>query len=45
LWAAALAASTLLLHQHHVLDVVAGWFLGISGKRLVFDSLIERVPP
>ena len=40
-WAAALAASTLLLHQHHVLDVVAGWVLGVGGKHIVFNALKE----
>lgn len=27
-WAGAIAASTLLAHQHHLLDVVTGWALG-----------------
>ena len=34
LWAGAIAVSTLLTHQHHVIDVVAGWLLGILGARL-----------
>jgi len=33
-WAAAIAVSTLLTHQHHVIDVVSGWLLGIAGGRL-----------
>lgn len=32
-WAAAVAASTLLTHQHHVLDVVTGWALGLVASR------------
>lgn len=29
LWALLIAASTVLIHQHHVLDAVAGWLLAI----------------
>jgi membrane-associated phospholipid phosphatase len=36
-WAMAVAASTLLTHQHHVLDVVAGWLLAMASVRLVHD--------
>jgi membrane-associated phospholipid phosphatase len=36
-WAAAVAASTVLLHQHHVVDVVTGALLGWLGKRFLFD--------
>lgn len=34
LWGALIAASTLLTHQHHVIDVASGWLLGIAGGRL-----------
>ena len=30
-WATVIVASTLLLHQHHVLDVATGWPLGLAG--------------
>jgi membrane-associated phospholipid phosphatase len=29
LWAAAIAASTVLTHQHHIIDAVTGWALGV----------------
>ena len=32
-WAAAIALSTLLTHQHHVVDVVTGWIAGIVSDR------------
>ncbi|MFP2910083.1 phosphatase PAP2 family protein, partial [Pyxidicoccus sp. 3LFB2] len=35
LWAAAIAASTLLIHEHHLLDVVAGALLAWGTWRLV----------
>jgi membrane-associated phospholipid phosphatase len=35
LWASLIAASTLLIHQHHVLDVIAGWLLAIVCVRTV----------
>jgi membrane-associated phospholipid phosphatase len=37
LWAGAIAASTMLLHQHHVIDIVTGWTLGWLSKRFIFD--------
>lgn len=43
-WAAALAASTLLLHQHHVIDVVTGWLLGVAGA-WGYRWLTARTPP
>lgn len=33
-WAAAIALSTLLTHQHHVVDVVTGWGVGIGAYRI-----------
>jgi membrane-associated phospholipid phosphatase len=49
LWALAIALSTLLLHQHHVVDVVTGWLLGWLGKRFIHDrwsqAPTETSPP
>lgn len=39
IWAMAVAASTVLTHQHHVLDVVAGWLLAMACVRLVHDRM------
>ena len=44
LWACAIAASTMLLHQHHVVDVVTGWTLGWLGKRLIFERWSRPLP-
>jgi membrane-associated phospholipid phosphatase len=41
-WALGIVASTLLLHEHHLLDVVTGWPLGLAGKYLVYDRLLRR---
>ena len=38
-WAAAIAVSTLLIHQHHLADVVAGGLLAWGGVVLVYDRL------
>jgi membrane-associated phospholipid phosphatase len=38
-WAAAVALSTLLTHQHHVLDVLSGWLLAILCFRHVYVPL------
>ena len=35
LWAFAIALSTVLTHQHHVVDAITGWALGIAANRLV----------
>jgi membrane-associated phospholipid phosphatase len=35
-WAALLSVSVLLVHQHHLLDVVTGWLLGLAAYRLVY---------
>jgi hypothetical protein len=34
LWAAAIALSTVLTHQHHIIDVVSGWPVGMLSYRL-----------
>jgi membrane-associated phospholipid phosphatase len=44
LWAAAIAASTLLLHQHYLLDVATGFALGLAGARGVYDRWTSGMP-
>ncbi|HEX4965708.1 MAG TPA: phosphatase PAP2 family protein [Thermoanaerobaculia bacterium] len=34
-WAFLIAASTMLIHQHHVLDVITGWALAIVAVRVL----------
>jgi membrane-associated phospholipid phosphatase len=43
IWMALIAASTVLIHQHHVLDVVTGWLLAVAGVRTVFRT--AAAPP
>jgi len=43
-WAAAIALSTLLAHQHHVLDVATGLALAAAGKRFIYDRCRTRAP-
>jgi membrane-associated phospholipid phosphatase len=43
-WAALIALSTLLTHQHHTADVVAGLALAVIGKQFVYDYWRARVP-
>ena len=43
-WAGAIALSTLLTHQHHVLDVVTGALLGWAGYALVYLPWLRRGP-
>ena len=42
LWGVLLCASVLLVHQHHVLDVISGLLLGYLCYRLVYLRAIER---
>ena len=42
LWCAAVVASTLLLHQHYLLDVLTGAVLGAAVARYVYEPLSER---
>ena len=44
-WLAVVAASTVLTHQHHVLDVVTGLLLGAWGARVAtFSGVASRAP-
>jgi len=36
-WSIVIAASTMLLHQHYLVDVITGYALGLAGVRLVYD--------
>jgi membrane-associated phospholipid phosphatase len=41
-WAAAIAASTLLTHQHHLLDAVTGWGLGLAASCVTLPRFGEK---
>jgi membrane-associated phospholipid phosphatase len=43
-WGAMISVSTLLTHQHHLLDVVTGLALAFAGKRLVYDRWRAQLP-
>ena len=43
-WAASIALSTLLTHQHHLLDVTAGLALAVACKRFIYDRWPARPP-
>jgi membrane-associated phospholipid phosphatase len=43
-WALLISLSTLLTHQHHVLDVVTGAALGMAADRIVFRRLVSSAP-
>ena len=44
LWVSAIAVSTLLTHQHHIVDVLAGALLGAVVYRWVYRPRVEGVP-
>jgi len=41
LWAGAIGVSTLLLHQHYIVDIVTGYLLAFVGVRFVYDRLLQ----
>jgi membrane-associated phospholipid phosphatase len=41
-WAVAIVLSTLVTHQHHLLDVVSGLALAAASKRFIYDSWRDR---
>ena len=40
-WAVAISASTLLIHKHHVLDVIAGFALALAAHRFVYFRVLR----
>jgi membrane-associated phospholipid phosphatase len=43
-WAGVIAASTLLTHQHHLVDVVTGFALAWCGTHFIFRRWLKRGP-
>lgn len=41
-WAIAIALSTLLTHQHHIVDAVTGWVLGLLCFRFIYRRLTRN---
>jgi membrane-associated phospholipid phosphatase len=44
LWAGAIGLSTLLLHQHYVIDIVTGYLLAFVALRWVYDPILQTRP-
>src|SRR5262249_48129532 len=42
IWAGAIAVSGLLMHQHHLIDVVAGIILGLAAYRFIYVRRFNR---
>jgi len=42
IWAAMVAASTVLIHQHHLLDVATGWLLALVCVKSIFGRLASE---
>jgi hypothetical protein len=43
-WAVTIAVATVLTHQHHLVDAVTGFALGLAGDRLVYRRLVAAGP-
>lgn len=43
-WGVAVSASTVFLHQHHLLDVATGLILALGVSRLVYPRLVDILP-
>ncbi len=44
-WGGSIALSTLLTHQHHLIDVVTGLILAWLGRRFIYNRWLERARP
>ncbi len=44
-WVLGIAVSTLLIHEHHLLDIVTGCVLGIAAMRWLYPYFVRCVPP
>ena len=42
IWAAMVASSTVLIHQHHLLDVATGWLLALVCVKSIFGRLVSE---
>jgi hypothetical protein len=42
-WGTAIALSTLLTHEHHLLDAVTGWILALAAVRVVYRPMTSDI--